>query len=309
VRPRGLLAACAAILYLTAPAAAWNATGHRIIAAIAYERLTPATRARVDQILRNHPDYATLLTWDAPSEPAARARAVFIAASTWPDIIKSDPRFYDDLRVSARRTPLLPGFPDMARHTNWHYYDAPYAPDGARVKRPPPPHALSELQRLLREIGDPTAAAAELSYDLPWLEHIAGDVHQPLHCVSRTLRSQPNGDEGGNQVFVSPGRNLHAYWDDLAGTDTSDVYVSKWAAQLSAEHPAPRSPDENPQKWMEEGLDFAKHDVYTLGVVTGTRSRPIELPLSYQQNARRVIRERIALAGYRLAAVLNQRLK
>ena len=38
-----------AALLLALPAAAWNYSGHRIIAEIAYERLTPQARARVDR--------------------------------------------------------------------------------------------------------------------------------------------------------------------------------------------------------------------------------------------------------------------
>src|SRR5580658_3508546 len=119
----GSLAAWTAVLYLASPAQAWNATGHRAVAAIAYARLSPIARARVDELLRHHPDYKTLLTQDAPADPAGRSRAAFLVAATWPDIIKGDPRFYDNLSQDARSTPLLPGFPDMGRHTNWHYVD------------------------------------------------------------------------------------------------------------------------------------------------------------------------------------------
>ena len=72
LRPFGLLAAWTATLYVASPALAWNATGHRIIAAIAYERLTPRTRARVDELIRQHPDYATILTRNAPADPTQR---------------------------------------------------------------------------------------------------------------------------------------------------------------------------------------------------------------------------------------------
>ena len=55
------------------------------------------------------------------------------AAAVWPDNIKGDPRFWDDTHADASPTQLLPGFPDMKRHTNWHYFDMPYAPDGAHT--------------------------------------------------------------------------------------------------------------------------------------------------------------------------------
>src|SRR5579872_3095202 len=184
----GLIAAWLAIL----PSAfGWNATGHRIIAAIAYDRLTPHARIRVDDLLKHHPDYATILTRNAPTDP-------------------------------------IPGFPDMKRHTNWHYYDTPYAPDGAAPGHQDPPHALSELPRLIREISKaPDDLAA---YDLLWIEHIEGDLHQPLHCDSRFLKSQPKGDAGGNGVILGERRNLHSLWDGAAGNDISDAYIAKYAA-------------------------------------------------------------------------------
>ena len=183
MRSTGLLAAWIATLYFAGPALAWNATGHRVVAAIAYDRLTPHARAEVDALLRKHPDFGVL-----------SGREAFLAASVWPDTIKGDNRFYDDTRPNAQPTPLLPGFPSMARHTNWHYIDVPFSPDGTPLKPPKSPNALDQLQRLLKIVGpaDPEA------YDLPWLIHLTGDVHQPLHCTSRFLKSQPHGDPGGN---------------------------------------------------------------------------------------------------------------
>ncbi len=297
----------AATLAILPSAFGWNATGHRIIAAIAYERLTPKARARADALLRCHPDYETILTKDAPSDPAARARAAFLAAAAWPDTIKGDARFWDDTKADAHPTTLIPGFPEMKRHTNWHYYDTPYAPDGAEPGHQEPPHALSELPRLIGEIGNaPDAAAA---YDLPWIEHIEGDVHQPLHCVSRFLKSQPKGDAGGNFVIVGERRNLHSLWDDAAGRDVSDEYVTKYAAEAAAAHPARKRLEKNPKKWIAEGFELAKSQVYTFGLETGSREHPLHLPAGYEQNASRVAQAQIALAGYRLAAVLNDKLK
>src|SRR5579862_2942836 len=77
------------------PAWAWDATGHRTVALIAYQRLTPKARARVDQLIREHPDYASIFAKGAPNDPALRARDAFITAATWPDILYGDPRFYD----------------------------------------------------------------------------------------------------------------------------------------------------------------------------------------------------------------------
>src|SRR5437660_4094878 len=102
----------------------------------------------------------------------------------------------------------------MMRHVTWHYYDIPLSGDGTPVVEQRPPHLLSELPRLLAEIG--TSDLQQAAYDLPWVEHLCGDAHQPLHATSRFLKSQPGGDAGGNFVFVQPGRTLHSLWDNAA---------------------------------------------------------------------------------------------
>jgi hypothetical protein len=290
------IAALAFSVFLVAPARAWNATGHRVIAAIAYDRLAPKARARVDDLLRRHPDFGTLL----PRDP----RDAFLAASVWPDVIKSDNRFYDDTREDAKPTLLLPGFPTMARHTNWHYIDIPFSPDGTPLEQPKSPNALEQLQRILKEMLT--------SYDLPWLIHVEGDVHQPLHCVSRFTKSVPKGDAGGNQVFVTPGRNLHSVWDDAGGNDASNDYVNRFASEITAEfiqkHGEHPRLSRDPKKWIDEGFQLAQHDVYTFGPETGSREHPLPLPADYLAHASQVARSQLALAGFRLASVLNQKI-
>jgi hypothetical protein len=291
---------------------AWNATGHRVAAAIAYDHLTPAARQRVDALLQKHPDYSTLLTSGAPAEPAARARAAFLTASVWPDVIRNDNRLYDDTREHAEPTPLLPGFPNMGRHTNWHYVDFPFSPDGTSLEPVKPPNALTELRRILKEIGQPGNDLVA-AYDLPWLIHVEEDVHQPLHCTSRFVKSQPHGDAGGNNVYVIPDRNLHALWDDAGGSDLSDDYINHFASEITAELVKPRGAhprvSRDPRRWVREGFDLARSEVYTFGPETGTRERPIVLMEEYVLNSKRVARIQLAVAGFRLAAILNDTFK
>ena len=288
-----------ALLLLALPLQAWNATGHRIVSAIAYDHLTAKARARVDELLRQHPDFKTLAGRDA-----------FLAASVWPDTIKGDNRFYDDTRANVQPTPLLPafagvGFLDMARHTNWHYVDLPFSPDRTPVEPTQSPNALIELRRILKE-------ASLTVFDLPWLVHLTGDVHQPLHCTSRFTKSQPMGDQGGNLVYINPGRNLHAFWDDLAGSDTTNDYVNRYAAEITAEFVKTngRRPrlSKDPRKWVDEGLALDKAEVYTFGPETGSREHPLPLPAGYEDNARRIARIQLAKAGFRLATALNAQL-
>jgi hypothetical protein len=309
---RSLTALIAALL-LALPAAAWNYSGHSIIAQIAYERLTPLTRARVDQMIRDHPDYNRIFTQGAAGrakdDPAARARYAFVHAAPWPDLILySDDRFYDELAPNARPTPLLRGFPDMMRHRAWHYFDNPISGDGTPVIAQRPPHLMTELPRLLAEIA--TVDSRPAAYDLPWLEHLAGDVHQPLHLTSRFLRSQPKGDEGGNLVFVGRGRNLHSLWDDAAAPrDLSDDGIVRYAREITAEYPAGTALSLDPLEWAAESFELDKSAVYTFGPETGSKEHPLILPPLYEEKAKKIARQRVALAGYRLAEVLNKYLR
>ena len=97
----------------------WDATGHRAMAAIAYDRLRLPTRARVDEILRAHPEIGALGANVNVNTPAG-IREVFLRASVWPDQIRGDARFYEETDPNVQPTPLLPGYPTMARRAGWH---------------------------------------------------------------------------------------------------------------------------------------------------------------------------------------------
>ena len=64
-----------AVVFIANPSLGWNATGHKAISLIAYGQLLPATRAKVDQLLAQHPDYSK---WIAGVPTADRGRAAFL---------------------------------------------------------------------------------------------------------------------------------------------------------------------------------------------------------------------------------------
>ena len=74
------------------------------MAAVAYDRLRPATRARVDAIMRAHPDIAALGANLDVATPAG-IREVFLRASVWPDQIRGDARFYREGDATSPVTP------------------------------------------------------------------------------------------------------------------------------------------------------------------------------------------------------------
>lgn len=66
MRPFRFLAGLSLVLALVCPAWAWNFSGHWVAAAIAYQRLSPSVKAKVDDLIRQHPDYEKFNFADAP---------------------------------------------------------------------------------------------------------------------------------------------------------------------------------------------------------------------------------------------------
>lgn len=121
---------------------AWNAAGHRLVAIIAWQQLSPATQERLGQILDYHPDHAR---WVEKAK-ATETQFIFAEAATWPDDIRNDPRFHNE----GDSTPAIPGLPDNARHKNWHYVDL--KPDGT-VKEGLLDQKIEQLSKLLHPKG------------------------------------------------------------------------------------------------------------------------------------------------------------
>src|SRR5208282_5335557 len=78
-------------LALSSNAWAWLSTGHRIIAFIAWDDLTPTTKAAVVEILKAHPRYDKDLLADLPEglPDESVQRYAFASAATWPDLVRS----------------------------------------------------------------------------------------------------------------------------------------------------------------------------------------------------------------------------
>jgi hypothetical protein len=286
---------CAALLALTAASGlqAWNYATHKVIGYVAYQRLTPAVRARVDSIIRRHPDYAR---WIKDAPPERRAMEAFMQAAVWADTIRGDERFWDP--GSSRRphpTPLLPGFPDMEMHGNWHYRDLPVSLPGAPAPPPEVPNALTQMLSMVNSLDQP--------YNLVWFLHLVGDSHQPLHTVSRFQTQGDDGDRGGNEYTLDhPSRNLHAYWDHVVTRELEIAALQKLGIELMRTEPdAAAVAVLEFESWFREGYDLAVNVVYK---VEGGKITP-----EYDKRAVRAGRQRVTLAGYRLAAILNERLQ
>src|SRR5947209_20592888 len=79
----------AAVLALPA-SALWDAAGHRTVAAIAWEHMTPRARARAVELLLHGPSLANFASLrPADGSEAARDRALFLNAATWAALVRN----------------------------------------------------------------------------------------------------------------------------------------------------------------------------------------------------------------------------
>ncbi len=267
-----------AALLLPQAAWAWNDTGHMLVAQIAYGRLTANAKARIE----------ALLALDAEPE-----NNTFVTASCWADDLKR-------YGVHAFDT--------------WHFIDTPFSPDNTPTPASPPDvNVVWAMKQCIQTIHSAKAPDVEKARMLRFLIHFVGDVHQPLHCVSRYTQQHPQGDRGGNDFKIQglPDiTNLHAYWDDGIGLFVQvqrppapdDQTIKTLADSITADFPAdslPEAKDSTFTDWVQEGVDLARTLCYDL-----PENAPP--PQDYIARARPAARKRIALAGYRLADLLNQ---
>lgn len=274
----------------------WNDTGHKAIMLVAYQRLTPRVRQRVDQLLAKHPDYAK---WVEGVPVERRSRAALLAASVWPDSLRQDPRFHD---TDAPATPPIPGLPEgaQARHNEWHSIYQPFSTDGTPTVPAREPNALIQLKALdgIGRMPEPMQV-----YLLPWLLHLVADVHNPIHTMNRFTAEFPKGDRVGLDLHIQDG-TLHLFWDALIGTDSSDRSLDEIAAKIQRES-KPAVLDVNPERWVNEGFSL-RGQVYDFSG-PGTEQKPAVLTEAYSAEAHKIAFQRAVLASYRLAEFLNTR--
>ena len=316
MKQRFLAAALVITLLAAQPAFAWFNGGHELAACIAYKKLKPATRARVDALIRLNPMYDR---WTVDVEESQKPLVAFMMAATWADCIKSPSCAAGYTSDGGNTPPGNPtddqniGYADMLMHQYWHFVDEPY-PAGAPGQPAKTPNALTEIEKLSAAIATDEPDDIK-SYDVVWLEHLVGDIHQPLHATSRFTMNHPKGDAGGNLVYFcnKPCTDeLHAYWDGLFGSSPTNQQIEENATSL-LRHPVPagaRSIDA--QVWVTGSFDLAKSAVYSAPISDDNDSAVKLSPrpdAPYRTKANRVANEQILLAGYRLANLLNTKLK
>lgn len=138
--PRIILSALLAAAFLFC--GAWGATGHKVVAQIAYDHLTPKAKAEVDKLM---------------------AGSTLAEFSVWPDQIKKDP---------AWRWTAPWHFADMPEGATQFKMDRDCPEKGCVVRG---------ILRYESELKDQTKTFEDRQRALKFLSHYVGDIHQPLH--------------------------------------------------------------------------------------------------------------------------------
>jgi hypothetical protein len=274
-----MFAAAIAVVIATSLVAGWSGQGHRLVGLLAAERLTPQARAEVRRLLDGH---------------------TLADVANWADTIRSD----------------------QQQTYGWHFLNIP--PDASGYDRDrdcPRAAGVAEgsrsdrwrdcaVDRILfweQRLADVSLDRADRAIALKFLVHFVGDLHQPFHTlgvgrggndVHVRVFGDANCAEEGEKPFPC---NLHAVWDGrlIARRNLDDrAYVAR-LQKLIVDKRLGSQPAGAPAQWAEQSWRLAKEALVTPGA---------NIDETYYQRHIAAIDDRIALAGVRLAAVLNRSL-
>lgn len=201
-------------------------------------------------------------------------------ASTWADSIRSERR----------------------ETSPWHYINVPVDSSFEGWSRFCPAEGciLSAIDRYAKILADRTRPDADRAEALRFLVHFIGDLHQPLHVGD-------HGDRGGNTVQVTwQGRpaNLHAVWDTYL-ISSAELDEDQWLGRLRKTAQRMHRKEVasgGSAQWAAESHALARDRIYDL-------PSPPELAGAYAADHLPLAEQRLAQAGIRLGALLDQLLK
>jgi hypothetical protein len=213
----------------------------------------------------------------------------------------------------------------------WHYVDVPYDAEEFDAEREAKAVA-KRVSKTVMEIGtknnvidqievwkgvlsNPKETRFKRFTALRFLVHFIGDIHQPLHCISRD-------DAGGNGVQVTflgtydPHVKLHQVWDttlvNLArGKTPVETYADKLNKRISEKEQQAWEAVMSPTAWAKESHALAKKFAYPPVLEQDFDSHkdiPVKLDAEYAEKAAPIVEMRLMQAGVRLAMVLNDAL-
>ncbi|BDU17919.1 S1/P1 nuclease [Lysobacter auxotrophicus] len=177
------------------PAHAWGRLGHRLVAALAWDDLTPQARARIAMLLEGEAD---------PTLPGI---------ASWADELRE----HD---------------PDLGKRTGrWHYVNI--AEDGCHYDAATHCKGGDCVVEAIRAqtaiLADASRSKAERLQALKFVVHFVGDVHQPLHAGF----GRDKGGNDFQLQFDGRGTNLHSLWDS-GMLKAADLEEAQWLQRLRA---------------------------------------------------------------------------
>jgi hypothetical protein len=255
---------------------AWGAQGHRLVALIAADRLTPVAKQNVvwlldGQTLADVASWADSITGDQ------------VQSSYWHYLnIPPDASGYD----RDRDCPVQPGVEKGSRGDRWR--DC----------------VVDRIAYWEERLANPKLDRADRATALKFVVHFIGDLHQPFHAlgVGRggndvKVRVFGQSDCGNDPARPSP-CNLHSVWDGrlISRRNLDDPTYVVRLKKLIDEKGFASQPAGTPAQWAEQSFKLAKEGL----VADGTN-----IDDAYFERHIKVIEDRLALAGIRLAADLN----
>ena len=268
-----------AMLIATHTAVAWGGQGHRLVGLIAAERLTPVAAKRVTWLLDGQ-TLADVASW------ADTFTADQVQTSFWHYLnIPPEAAGYD----RDRDCPRQPGVASGSRADRWR--DC----------------AVDRITYWEERLADAKLDRADRATALKFIVHFIGDLHQPFHALGvgrggNDVQVRVFGEAtcGGDPSKPSP-CNLHSVWDGrlIAHRNTSDREYVAQLQKLIVDKRVASQPPGTPEQWAEQSFRLAKEALVTSGT---------NIDEGYYRRHIGVIDQRLALAGVRLAAVINRAL-
>jgi S1/P1 Nuclease len=247
-------------------ALAWGSEGHRIVAAIAADELTPAARSQVQALLGS-----------------ADARSAMEDASTWADEIKwqrpnTRPWHYVDIEVGTRG-----------------YDKVTDCPTGDCV--------VAQIERDEAILKDKRLATPVRAEALRFLIHFVGDLHQPLHCADNRDRGGNEvkvliGRRHENLHVVWDANVVQSLGHD------PDIVATRLERQIMPTEIASWRRG-TVQDWANETFHVAGREIYSKLPGSGGVEEPVMLPKGYARMENGVTQGQLERAGVRLASALN----
>jgi hypothetical protein len=299
----------------------WSEAGHHLIAALAYQELSPIEQQALIELLKSHPQFEKEFLIPQGISSAEEARLWLMGrAGYWPDVARryreyNNPKWHYQLgsilvigNVSSVEVPATPtGLPKEA------------------TMRTKELHIAQAIKLATETLGDQRSSRQDKSLAICWIAHLVADAHQPCHSGSLYAEIVfPKGDRGANSIPTKQSQNMHSLWDGLLGRRytgavrrrmfeiaTDEELETQVTQLLSMGDPL------SPEQWLTESRHLAVRYVYTPDILERVLAAQeagvnaiakIELTRAFLKNAGRVAQRQALLAARRLSRTWSKAL-